>query len=206
MKKKLKFSMLFAAILTATTLQARAAVIDFEDLTTQPSATIPSGYEGFDWNGASVGNRNVFTGMPGYVQGTSSGAYAIYTGNTTYIPLTITSLTGPFDVAGLYVSAAYATAEQAVSVKIEAYAEYAKIFSEIFSGIHTNGTTLELDLTGVKTLVVWPVDSGGLIVDDIRYSVATAVPGPIAGAGIPALLLGGLALLKRRRDALRTAY
>ena len=82
------------------------------------------------------------------------------------------------------------------------------------------GTSATLLLSDVSTLL--SSGYGGLVdrvdvisatpqffvMDDLTYSPAAPVPGPVAGAGLPALLFGGLlaAWWRRRQKAAQTSH
>jgi LPXTG-motif cell wall-anchored protein len=91
----------------------------------------------------------------------------------------------------------------------------------VVSEVLSNGVTLSLNGAGSTSAVFAPIAALGVIKDQFNFAAAgsfattsilqngfsvTAVPGPITGAGLPALLaLGGFVWARRRKVQQGTA-
>ena len=146
-----------------------------------------------------------FTNQTGNVAGTVTGEIDGLLDNATSSPTHVTVTSFP-SALGLGVSAPFDTIGSVDSVLNHFTVTSGVITAAQYLAVGQNPISLNyiLDLNSPTSTFALEQNLGGhnLIASTITYSAVSAVPGPIAGAGLPGLILasGGLLAWWRRRN------
>ena len=179
---------------------ADAAVITFDDVTTQPQATIPNGYAGLNWTNFGVINGTLQTN--GYKNGRASGDYVAFTGGGS--TATITAPSGTFDFNSAWITGAW---HNNLNVTVSGFVGTTLLYSQTVVAGSAGATLFTFNYDDITRVTFTPfggtpVYGPGTHAAIDNLTINAPIPEPAALAMLP---LAGLLMLRRRRGSHRGA-
>ncbi|MEN6427143.1 MAG: hypothetical protein ABFE13_17450 [Phycisphaerales bacterium] len=184
--------MLVLVSLLGVCTSANAAVLGFDDVTTDEWAEVPDGYGGLNWDQVYTLRKDFHPGS-GYEYGTVSDSYVAYNYNAN--PAWATSDT-TFDFNGAYLTAAWSNQDLQVLGYLDGELKY-----DVTVPVVTTGPTwYDFDFLGIDALNIISLGDSQFAMDNFTYNETAAVPAP--GAILLGTLGTGFVGYLRRRRAL----
>jgi hypothetical protein len=190
---KLVYVVFASVCLLAVSTSANAAVLGFDDLTSDvtDAVAIPDGYGGLNWDNFNVIHEDFYT-TSGYGNGTVSESYVAY--NAYANPAWVTSDT-TFDFNGAYLTAAWDDQD----LRVVAYLDGAVVQDVTVPIVTTGPTWYDFNFTGIDAVNFISTVSH-FAMDNFTYDETATIPAP--GAILLGTLGTGLVGYLRRRRAL----
>lgn len=194
----MKKIMLGFYLLLCTSL-ASAAVIDFDDLSGNPSNPIADGYQGFNWTTLGSIASSEFPNS-GFEAGVVSGSNAAFNFFASDVSISLAS-EGSFDFIGAFFTAAW-IGDYFHEISFEGWLDGVLVYSldSAIALANDSPTWIQLDWAGIDQLNIYSNLSGWdqWVMDDFTVTVnAASVP---ESSGLVMMLMGliGVSLLRRR--------
>mgnify|MGYP000414987809 CR=1 FL=1 len=213
-----------AAVLAAGKMAlATSIVLDFEDLGPSFLDPIPDGYQGFEWRdigelpsqqmafyapdlmGRCSTTGGTFAG--GYCNGTVSGEYVAFRGNSGGTPATMRRSTA-FNIESGYFTSPW---RNGAHLQIHGYLGGILLYSDDFIFGTLAPELIELNYLGIDKITFFggggvnaghDGDGSGFVIDNLTYSEISAIPLPPSITLFATALLGLAAIRRRRRGGL----
>lgn len=193
----MKKIMLGLYLLLCTSL-ASAAVINFDDLSGNPSEAIPDGYQGFNWTTLGSIASSEFPGS-GFEAGVVSGNNAAFNFFASDVSISLASA-GSFDFIGAFFTAAW-IGDYFHEVSFEGWLDGVLVYSldSAIALANDSPTWIQLDWIGIDQLNIYSNLAGWdqWVMDDFTVTVNAAnVP---ESSGLVLMLMGliGMCVLRR---------
>ncbi|MFB2839779.1 hypothetical protein [Floridanema evergladense] len=187
---------------------AQAAVLEFDNLTTDPGIQITNGYGGFNWNNFFVVNRDVIP-LSGYNKAAVSGKYSAYNGLAEKASIQSNSI---FDFNGAFLTGAW---NDGLSVLVEGLKNGVSLYSQTVVVDTTSPKWFDFNFLGIDELkfssfggVENPNVSGGrgphFAMDNFTINEVKSVPEPASTLGFLAFGAMGLgSILKGKQQKVK---
>jgi len=167
---KFVYVMLAMVSLLGVCTSANAAVLGFDDITTEGMAEVPDGYGGLNWDQMYTLHKDYHAGS-GYEYGTVSDSYVAYNGGA--YPAWVTSDT-TFDFNGAYLTAAWWNQDVQLLGSLDGEIRYDVTVPTVTTG----PTWFDFDFMGIDTLNIISLGESQFAMDNFTYNQTATVPAP----------------------------